>query len=136
MTDRYYSKVLYPFIDDLIRSNHKHYYLSVDDLSERDQFRFSMHLIEHADRDLFSIYENENYDDIVSSLIQLLKNDDTESKLDFAETIQEKIISYYKPKMQKMIDDVIGIIEQDDYADKGFIRRHHKDNGEQYWSAQ
>lgn len=137
--DSYYSKVLYPFVKNLILYNFKStrdgYQLHVDDLDEHDQYMFAMHLIEESDRDLSSIYENEKYDDIVCSLFQLLKKDDTDHKLDFAETVRDKIVSYYKPKMQTMIDDIIGWVEKEDYEEREFVHRQHRDNGEYYWSA-
>lgn len=135
----YHSKILYPFVRTIIRENYKKtedgYQLNVDDLDEQDQCIFVMHLIENSDRDLYAIYENEKYDDIVCSLFKLLKKNDIDHKLDFAETVLSKIVCYYKPKMQEMLDDIIGLIEQEDYEYRGFIKRQHSDNGENYWSA-
>lgn len=135
----YYSKKLYPFVENLIRENYIHdgdrYILDVDSLDDSDQHLFAMHLIENGDRDLVSIYENNKHDDIVSSLVKLLTLGGTDEKLDFAETVRDRIVFYYKPMMQKLIDDIIGWVEQEDYMDSGYRPRQHKDNGETYWIA-
>lgn len=117
--DSYYSKVLYPFVESLIKENKKAtsdgYYLSVDDLTDDDQYLFASYLIEYDDRDLSSsINENDKYDDIVCSLLNLLKQNDLDSRLDFADTVKERVVSHYKTKMQGMIDDLIGIVERED----------------------
>lgn len=134
----YYSKVLYPFVEKLVRENKTTssigYTLNVCDLDECDQYLFAMHLIENDDRYLTCITENNNYDSIIQTLFKLLKKDSTDEKLDFAEKIREEIICYYKQTMQKMIDDIIGWVEQEDFIGMGYINRHHVDNGERYWS--
>lgn len=136
--NNYYSTVIYPFVERLIRDNQKPnslYELKVDSLDEIDQQTFAMHLVEYDGRDLHSIYENERYDDIVSCLFSMLKKDDMDTKLDFAEMVRDKIISHYKEKMQEMIDEIIGWVEQEDKTTEGCTRRQHKDNGETYWAS-
>ena len=138
MGNNYYKNVLYPFVENLIRDNKKitssgEYELSVNDLLDHDLYLFAMHLLEHHDRDLYSIYENEQYDDIVKSLFDLLKSGDVDSKIEFADKIRHNIVEYYKPKMQKMIDNAIGWVEQEDYLISVVDKVIHKDNGEIEW---
>jgi hypothetical protein len=134
----YYTKKLSSFVEDLISDNKKRdsfgeIYLKVDDLDELDQYRFAKNLIENDDRDMFSIYENDDYDNIISSLIKMLNAPTIDNKLDFAEVVRDKIVEYYKPKMQTIINEFIGVLEYEKRIDQGFSPRQHKDNGEQYW---
>lgn len=137
----YYSKVLYPFLIDLISDydnlvdHDGHFNLSVDDLSTYHLRQFSAHLVELNNRDLNAISENNCLDDISISVIKMLKKNNKENCMDFAELVQEKIIEYYKPSMQSLIDEVIYNLEQDFHYENGSTLHHRKDNGESYWSA-
>ena len=135
----YYQKKLYPFIEELIRShnldvtNSDGYHLSVDDLELCEQYQFAGHLIEHYKRDLDSFYDNSSQDEIVKALVNVLANDSTEMKLNFAEIVMWEVVDYYKPTMQTMIDEAIGWVEQEDREDAGYVSRQDRNNGETYW---
>ena len=135
----YYSKTLYPFIEKLIRLHNEDrtnqfYQLSVDDLDLFEQYEFASHLIEYYKRDLNCIYDNDYHDCITSSLITLLKHDSQDNKVSFSELVMEKVVKFYKPFMQELIEDIIGNVESEDYQENGFHRSYYKDNGESFWS--
>lgn len=135
--NNFYEKILYPFVENLIRENANNrpcgYSLNADDLSEEDQHQFATYLIQYEGQSLECIYENNSHDDIVSSLFTMLKENDVDHKLDFADLIRDKVISYYKKSMQQMIDDILPWVEQEDYSDRGYVRAQHSDNGEMFW---
>lgn len=134
----YYSKKLYPFIEELIRnhnidSGRSIYDLSVNDLELKEQYEFVRHIIINSKDELSCLLDNEDYSDIYEALLTLLFNANTESKIEFSEIIMEKVVNFYKDKMQSMIDDVIGWVQQEDMEDAGYINIKHKDNGESRW---
>lgn len=132
----YRTRVVLPFVKKLIRENYKFtpdgFQLNVDDLDDQDLREFAMYLLEYDDRDLHSIYENDKYDNIISTLIKMLKKDDTDNKLDFAEMVRDKIVDYYKPKMQELINDYIGFVEEDYFYEHGATKNFKRDN-DSYW---
>lgn len=133
----YYSDVLYPYISNLISAHSKKdingYYLDVDDLYIDDKYEFAVHLIEYDDRELYCLTENEKYQDIVSSLIKLLNKDDLDSKLDFSDLIKNKVINYYKEKMQCLIDSIIPDVQDQEFLEMGMIRIPHDEPYEKLW---
>lgn len=139
MMDSYHSKVLIPFVDRLIRNkchqDENGYQLTLNELDDHEKEQFAAHLLENDDRDIFSIYENEKYDDIVSSLIVMLKKDNLDNRLDFAESIRDNVTKYYEDRMSDLIKERLSIVEADDYHFIGYIKRE-RDNGEHYWARQ
>lgn len=134
----YYSKVLYPFVEKTIRIHNEPcrksgYCLSVDELELSEQYEFTSHMIEYHKRDLNSIYDNDHHDDIVSSLLSALRSNSKDDKLNFSEFVMDKVFEFYKPRMQEIIDQAIGWVQQEDYDEIGYKPSHHKDNGETYW---
>jgi hypothetical protein len=105
------SRQLYSFIDDLISSygheDRDGMDLSVNNLSDHIKEKFVARLLEEDDRDLYSIYENKKYDDIVIALLNMLKNDCLDTRNDFAESVRNNMVAYYEPKMQQLIDEQI-----------------------------
>lgn len=118
----YYSLHLYPFVSSLIRDHKKipsiGYQLQVDDLCESEKRDFARHLIEYDKRDLYSLYENKNYDVVISKLLTLLDKYNQHNQIDFSESVCDAIVDYYKPTMQKMIDEIIGSVELEDSYEK------------------
>lgn len=135
----YYSQKLYPFVEKLIRdsnldSGRDIYELSVDDIELKDQYSFARHIIISNKDELSSIQDNDDYSDIYESLLTLLFNTNTDSKIEFSELVIEKVVNFYRDKMQSIIDDVIGWVQQEDMEDSGYKNTKHSDNGEPLWT--
>lgn len=134
----YYSQKLYPFVEKLIRNHNadsgkSFYELSVDELELEEQYHFARHLMIHQKDGLESLYENEDYLQLSEALLTLLFNSNSESKIEFSETILEKVVSFYKDKMQSMIDEAIGWVQQEDMGEAGYSSSKDKVNGETIW---
>jgi hypothetical protein len=101
------------FIDRLISNYAKEesgvLYLNISDLDDHAREEFTAYLLEDDERDLYSIYENKKYDDIVSKLICMLKDDSLDTRNDFAESVRNNMVSYYSSKMQQLIDEQIPV---------------------------
>ncbi len=134
----YYSKTIYPFVEKLIRSHNQDagvelYELSVSDLELDEQHEFARHLMVQDGENLSCIYDNESHSSIYESLLNLLQHGDAESKIDFSDLISEKLVEFYTPKMQSIIDDAIGWVEQEDMEEAGYSSSKDKVNGETIW---
>lgn len=136
MRIEYYYKHVVPFVDDLILDYGKHtregYRLDLDNLDDDIPYQLAALLIEQDDRDLFCLYENEEYDDIVSALINLLKDGSEEEKKEFSNTIRDKIVSYYKVQMQVLIDDRCSWLDSIYREENNISLNYYSDNGEPY----
>jgi hypothetical protein len=134
----YYSTKLYPFVEELIRSHNedsgkKIYELSVDDLDSFEQEQFARHLIIHNEMEPNFLWDMDGVEDIVSETLALLTNESVDDQINFADLFKSKVVEFYKKRMQAMIDDVIGWVEQEDMEEMGYSRSGHIDNGESYW---
>lgn len=105
-----------------------------NDISLHDKEALAAMFIEYDDRDLLSIYENQNYDDIVSSLLNMMKKDDAESKEDFTDCLRNNIVKFYEKHMMKLIEEATIEYETNDRISSGLVQRKYADNGETYWS--
>ena len=121
-------------IDSIIREEAKQtsegYYLEFEELPELEQQEIVALFLEYDDRDMFSIYENEKSDDIVSSLLTMLKNGTREASEDFAECVRSNVVKYYSKRAQEMIDDRLGWVEQEDDWERGYVKRQDRNTGE------
>lgn len=133
----YYQKVLYPFARQLVLENKKDtsegYQIDIDDVNESDLQCLASYFFEYDGRDLISVYENKKYDQISSSLIKLLQNDNKETKLDFSENIVSCITEYYKPIINTLLQEICVDAYHDDMWESGLTKRYHQDNNESYW---
>ena len=134
----YYSQKLYPFVETLIRNHNidsgkEIYDLSVNDLELKEQYDFVRHLIINNKDELSCINDNDDYSDIYEALLTLLFNANSDSKIEFSELVIEKVVNFYRDKMQSIIDDVIGWVQQEDMEEAGYSNFKHKDNGESRW---
>lgn len=112
--DDYFSRKLIPFVSNIIADSdffHKNNYLPIDALTQEQKEMFAAHLIESDDRDLYALYENIHYDNIISKLIVLLKEDSLDNRLDFAESVRDNIVRYYEKRMEKIIEDQIPFVQ-------------------------
>ena len=134
----YYSKTIYPYIERIIRDHNYDsgkwlYNLSFDDLEMDEQQELAKMMMQHHGQNLISIYDNDDYELIAQSLINMLGNPDMDNRLCFSEIVMDRVIKFYQPEIQGIIDDVIGWVEQEDREEFGFRRSSHKDNGETLW---
>lgn len=94
------------------RSGEEGIYVRWDDIEPEDRQQFVALFLEYDNRDLLSIYENNEYDDIVSSLIVALKNFDTNTEVEFAKIVKDRMVSYYKERIMKAIKEKLDFINR------------------------
>jgi len=131
-------KDLYNFAYELAANYHEvtsdGYYTDWRKIPDEDKEAFAGLFIDYDDRDLFSIYENEKYDDIVSSLLTMLRKGDRDSEEDFTACLKKNLVKYYEKKMEELLTEATADYETEYFESHGCVRRYHKDNGEAYWS--
>ncbi len=125
-------------IDSLIRTDgalkDDGYALRWVDLDETDQAKVVALFIDYDDRDLFSIYENEKSDDIVASLLTMLKKDTLDSSEDFTSCLKKNLIDYYAKRAQSMIDERCDEVEASKMWLHGQAKSQDRNTGEFHWS--
>lgn len=113
-----FGKKIWDYAQDLLSYAAKRrdgkYCLQWEDIDDEAKGTFVSLFLEEDDRDLFSIYENKNYDDIVSSLIKTLTSFKKEDAVDFAATVKEKMIDYYKNRIMEIIDTQLEYLNSKD----------------------
>lgn len=96
-------------IDDVIwhagRNQNGEYTLNFTDLDSSDAEKIVAAFINYDDRDLFSIYENDNRNEIVDSLLTMLKKDTRETDEDFVKSLKSNLVTYYSKRAQELIDE-------------------------------
>ncbi len=106
------------YVDYLIKTEGTYdedgYYLDYNGLDESDQKKLVALFIDYEERDLYSIYENKNLDDITSSLLTMLANDDKETDKDFLNCLKRNMVSYYTRRAQQLIDERSVDLESED----------------------
>lgn len=121
-------------IDDLIFNYAKRdsdgYWLSYSDLDEDSQNEIVAKFIDYDDRDLFSVYENEKYDDIVCAMLSMLKKNTVESEQDFSACLKKNLRSYYANRAQELIDERCGDIDADELSSHGYYRTYDRNHGD------
>lgn len=121
-------------IDHLIvcyaSKNDGFYQLKYEELDEADKGHVVQLMIELGDRDLFSVYENKNYDDIVSDLMKYLANQSEENGIGLATSLRDKICDYYTPRIQEMIDDRCALLDCEELYSAGYHYKMDRDTGE------
>jgi hypothetical protein len=126
-------------IDSLIRTEGTYdsdgYSLQYDNLDELDQQKIVACYIDDDDRDLFSIYENKNCDDIVASLLTMLKNDTREANEDFTVCLKKNLTAYYAKRAQVLIDERCVEIESSQRWEHGQTKRQDRNTGESHWTT-
>jgi hypothetical protein len=108
------------------------YSLDYNDLDECDQQAIVALFLDYDDRDLFSVYENEKVDDVVSSLIGMLKKDTHESNEDFVNCLKKNLREYYATRAQELIDERCVELTSDDDFEHGMTRRVDRNTGESH----
>ena len=125
-------------IDTLIRTEGSYdtdgYSLDFVDLDTSDQQKIAGLFIDYDDRDLFSIYENEKYDDIVCSLLTMLKKDTRDSDEDLAECLKKNLVKYYAKRAQELIEERCAEVEASERWEHGQTKHQDRNTGEHYWA--
>lgn len=125
-------------IDSLIRTEGKlgidGYSLDWTDLDESDQNKVVALFLDYDDRDLFSIYENEKHDDIVCSLLTMLKKDTLEASEDFTNCLKKNLCGYYAKRAQELIEERCTEVEASQRWSHGQVKRQDRNTGEFNWS--
>lgn len=134
------SKELIRFVDDLIMDTAKHpcnnndsYVLDWDKVDEQDKQHIVALMIDGDGRELYSIYENDKSDDIVSSLLSFLKKDTQDSLEDFAECVRKNVMSYYEKAASELLEERLGVVESSGMLDAGLMQFQDRNSGEIYW---
>jgi len=126
-------------IDSLIKTEGRTgidgYSLDWTDLDESDQNKVVALFLDYDDRDLFSIYENEKYDDIVCSLLTMLSKDARDSDQDFAECLKKNLVRYYAKRAQELIEERCAEVEAAEHWEHNQVKRQDRNTGEYYWST-
>lgn len=125
-------------IDSVIRNDatrtSEGYSLDFQGLPDHEQHEIVALFIDSDDRDLFSLYENEKHDDIVATLLTMLKKGDREAAEDFSDCVRNNLVKYYTKRAQEMIDDRLGWVEQEDQWEAGYTKRQDRNTGEYHWA--
>jgi hypothetical protein len=124
-------------IDSLIRNSGTFdsdgYSLRYDDLDEDDQQKITACFIDCDDRDLFSVYENEKYDDIVASMLSMLKKGTHDSEEDFTKCLKKNVTAYYATRAQNLINERCAEVESSERWTHGQTKRQDRNTGEFNW---
>jgi hypothetical protein len=125
------NKQLLNFIDSLILlSEHDEngYHLDWNDLDDHEQGTIAAYLFNEDDQDVgYCISENNKYDDISASLVNMLKGVE---HADFAEVVKKNVIKYYEKRARDLIDDRLAEMDSDYLSDRGLTRTRNRDNGD------
>lgn len=79
--------------------------LNYESLSENELSQLTALMIEEDDGDLYSIYENERYEDILGSFLRYLKNPTFHSKEEFISTLKLCVMDHYKKKISMLLNE-------------------------------
>lgn len=136
---QFFNEEIIPFVDQAISSSGKHYdeyeTLRLWDLNEMDQRKLSALFMEWKRSHLDPLLESNQSMSVVEHLIALLKNDNRDNQIDFAEKCMDVVTSYYEEEMDELVGYRCQRIIQERHEEAGYERRYHRDNGEMYWRA-
>jgi hypothetical protein len=136
--DHFFSDVLIPYVDCLIRDNcswrgNNQYILDLESIDIDDLYHLSSLFVEYDD-DLSCISDNDDLETIAVNLRSVMKGNDKESREDFCDHLKDTVLEYYRPRMQVVLDErLVGLYEEDAY-ENGWMEHSDYDNGELYWA--
>lgn len=110
------------------------YSLEFESLDEEEKQMLTAYFIDYDDRDLVSIYDNSNRDEITASMLTMLKKCANESDEDFILCLKKNLAQYYANRAQELINERCEEIATNRNWDKGLVKRRYYDNGEIYLS--
>lgn len=104
-------------IDDIILksakwSNHE-LHLSYEQLSDVEKSNLTALMIEDDGGDLFSVYENDRYTDILATFLRYLKTPNLYTRNEFTDVLRLSVVDYYKKRMTILINERIDEMQRD-----------------------
>lgn len=97
------------YIDEIILSKSKWdqdtLCLSYDALSDNEKNTLTALMIEEDDGDLFSVYENDRYADILGTFLRYLKNPNLYTRNEFTDILRLSVVDYYKKRLTVLINE-------------------------------
>lgn len=131
-------KRLINFADDIVQ-NYNDFIdgrlaIDFDEISDYDKKKLAALLFEEDDRDVnYFINENANSDQLLSSLVRLFTVDTMQAKREFLETLEHNFVTYYEPRMRKLIDERLSEYENNMMYENNMRMYQYPDNGEIHW---
>jgi len=126
------SKRTQQHINDLIdRYGHN---LSTSRLTDAELGILADSLFQDDDRDLCSLYENQNREMIELAMSNMAVDDSITNQMTLAQTIRQCMISYYRDRIQELIEDTLAERNADDLYHSGYIPARDAQTGERIWS--
>ena len=131
------AKRLTEFLDEIISIYGKRtidsYELSLGALDEDEQGEFAYLLLEANPNfidDAFSPVSNSILDEMNAGLKAVLRNNDSESKIDLSETFFKNAIEYLKGSMQSLLTHRCDELHENMMEDHGFHKKQCEQTGE------
>jgi len=135
-------RALHTFVEDLVSQYAKYkndeFTLSIDKLSTSDQNDLLRLYIDLTGRELTECVNGDDFsfdNEYNSSLLAMLANDCTFTRERFAEVTRKNILTYYKPQLQKLLDDQCEMHLHNMHEDRGYCRRQDREYGDFHWGA-
>jgi|GEM_PF-1091932 hypothetical protein len=128
---------LYELVDMYAVFDGECYNVAFSKLSDCEQNELARLYLEYADRDTSEcIYGNEFSinNDFVCSLLAMLKEDNIQSRVRFAETTRLNIIKHHQPDMQKLLDRKCDEYLLNNMEEAGFYARQIQDDCGIVWT--
>jgi len=133
-------RALYTLIEDLVSQYAKYrddeFSLSIDRLSVSDQNEILRLYIDLTGRELTECVNGDDFsfdNEYNSSLLAMLANDCTFTRERFAEVTRKNILTYYKPQLQKMLDDQCDMHLNNMHENRGYCMRQDREYGDFSW---
>lgn len=136
MREKVIEKEMYNYGMDLVSSYAKWdgdgYYLDWNRIPEDEQGEFIAIMTDLDGKDFSPICENEESfrDDILAKIVLMLKRDDMEAKLDFAECVKKATRKYFEERAIEYLDDLTNEYTHEELADRGLCLRQDRDHGD------
>ena len=134
-----YTQALISCIDELIANQATHdgdgYSLAFDCLDQEDINKMIRLQLEIDGRDLYDIYTSQSSTRVEDNLIQLLTNDNKDSRDDLIDAILKTATENYTRRLQDLINERCAEREASSYRDAGRYRTLNRTTGEIQWRS-
>ncbi len=115
MSMNHYQRLI-SYINELVRDKAERtddgWSLSFNDLTDDEQGELIVLQLEEDDRDTYDCFHQADQyakdDEITCALIKLLRDNNPDTREDFAEAVRKQSIARYQNKLQELIDDSCG----------------------------
>lgn len=134
-----YAQALISCIDELI-SNHatcdtNGYSLLVDTLDQEDINKMIRLQLEIDGRDIVDVYTSQSSSRVEDNLMQLLINDNRDSRDDLVDAILKTAQENYSPRLQDLINERCAEREASSYRERGNYKTLNRSTGEVQWRS-